>query len=331
MPDERVTSDPTSDPTFDPSVALVLIGRNEGARLVAALASIPGWVSPVVYVDSGSTDGSIAAAGAAGAQVVRLDLSRPFTAARARNEGFRALGAAAPDFVQFIDGDCALAPGWIETARAFLNANPAAAAACGRRRERFPDATIWNALCDAEWDTPVGKAMACGGDVLMRSSAFRQVGGFDPALIAGEEPELCVRLRAAGWEIWRLDAEMTLHDAAMTRFSQWWRRSRRAGHSFAEGAHLHGRPPERHWVAERRRALVWGAALPAVILAATVATPWAGLLILAYPLQIIRIRRRFGWTRAAFLTLGKIPEALGVTEFHWNRMRGAKRRLIEYK
>ena len=84
-------------------IAAVLIGRNEGARLVAALAAIPPDVFPIVYVDSGSTDGSVAAAQAAGARVVNLDMSRPFTAARARNEGFAALGTDLPEFVQFIE------------------------------------------------------------------------------------------------------------------------------------------------------------------------------------------------------------------------------------
>ncbi|MCX7644515.1 MAG: glycosyltransferase [Rhodobacteraceae bacterium] len=315
-----------------PRVAAVLIGRNEGARLVAALASVPPWVAPVVYVDSGSADGSVAAAEAAGARVVRLDLSRPFTAARARNEGFAALGPDLPDYVQFMDGDCSLAPGWIETARAFLEATPRAAVACGRRRERFPQASVYNRLCDAEWDTPVGRARSCGGDALVRASAFAAVGGFDPSLIAGEEPELCVRLRAAGWEIWRLDAEMTLHDAAMHRFSQWWKRMRRGGHAFAEGAARHGAPPERHFVRELRSALLWGAALPAVALLGAVAvSPWMLLLLLAWPAQILRLAPRLGLTRAAFLTLGKLPEAIGIAEYWLRRALRRPAGLIEYK
>lgn len=318
--------------TATPKVAAVLIGRNEGARLVAALASIPGDVSPVVYVDSGSTDGSVAAAEAAGARVVRLDLSRPFTAARARNEGFAALGPEVPDYVQFMDGDCTLAPGWLAVARSFLDSHPQVAVACGRRRERSPEASVYNRLCDAEWNTPPGRARACGGDALMRSAAFAAAGGFDPGLIAGEEPELCVRLRAAGWEIWRLDAEMTLHDAAMTRFSQWWRRTRRAGHAFAEGAALHGAPPERHFRRETRSALIWGLGLPVVtVLGAALISPWALLLLLALPAQVLRLAPRLGLTRAAFLVLGKLPEALGAVEYWWGRLTRTRRGLIEYK
>jgi GT2 family glycosyltransferase len=262
----------------------VIIGRNEGARLVACLASFPSDVKPLVYVDSGSTDGSVAVALAAGAEVVALDMTVPFTAARARNAGLqRLMECGAPGLVQFIDGDCQLQPGWLDAATAFLDGKPEVGVVCGRRREIRPEASIWNRLCDAEWDTPVGPAKACGGDALMRTQAVQAVGGYDPTLIAGEEPELCVRLRQAGWLIWRIDREMTLHDAAMTRFGQWWQRCRRGGHAFAEGAALHGAPPERHWVAERRRALVWGAMLPSVILAGLVVTPWAGVLLAAYP------------------------------------------------
>jgi GT2 family glycosyltransferase len=146
-----------------------------------------------------------------------------------------------PEYVQFVDGDCEVVPGWIETAAEFLDARPGVAIAAGRLRERFPEATIYNRLADAEWAKPVGRAAAAGGIMLARCRAVAEAGGFNPALIAGEEPELCLRLRRAGWEIWQLDAEMALHDIAMTRFSQWWKRTRRAGHTYAEGAALYGR------------------------------------------------------------------------------------------
>ena len=239
-------------------VGAVAIGRNEGERLVRCLASLRGRAERVVYVDSGSTDGSVAAARAAGAEVVELDLSRPFTAARARNAGFARLCDIAPDigFVQFLDGDCELAEGWIDAALAALAAGPDIAVVCGRRRERHPEASLWNRMIDAEWDSPAGEAKACGGDAMMRRSAVEAVGGYREDLIAGEEPEMCFRMRAAGWRILRLDAEMTLHDAAMTRMAQWWQRARRAGHTYAEGVALHGSAPERYRVAELRRTLL---------------------------------------------------------------------------
>ena len=223
-----------------PIIDAVVIGRNEGARLVACLGSVRGQVRRLVYVDSGSTDASVAAARAAGAHVVALDMTLPFTAARARNAGLTVLAEAPPDYVQLIDGDCVLDPGWIAAALAAFDRHPRAVVVCGRRRERFPEASVYNRLADLEWDTPVGQARACGGDALMRFAPVMTVGGFRDDLIAGEEPELCLRLARAGGEVWRIDAEMTLHDANLLRFGQWWRRMVRAGHAFAEGAALHG-------------------------------------------------------------------------------------------
>lgn len=315
-------------------IAAVVIGRNEGARLERCLEALAGRAGRIVYVDSGSTDDSIAAAGARGAQVVELDRAQPFTAARARNAGLaRVVEDPAIAYVQFIDGDCEIRPDWPDMARAFLEATPAAAVACGRRRERFPEASLWNRLADEEWAAPAGKVRACGGDALMRKDALAQVGGFNPALIAGEEPELCIRLRQAGWEIWRLDAEMTLHDAAMTRLSQWWQRCRRAGYTYAEGVAMHGRPPERHNVARLRRTLLWGAALPLVILAgALLVSPLALLGLLVWPLQVLRLTRRgMKPTSAAFLMLAKFAEMQGVLDWLWRRLRRGPVRLIEYK
>ena len=313
------------------TLAAVVIGRNEGARLVACLMALKGQVGQVIYVDSGSTDGSITAAEALGATVIPLNMDKGFTAARARNAGLTGLGNGV-ELVQFIDGDCVLRGGWIATATGFLNAHPDVAVVCGRRRERHPEVSVYNALIDREWDTAVGQTLACGGDALMRVKPVRDVGGYRDTLIAGEEPELCLRLRQSGWEIWRLDAEMTWHDAHITRLSQWWRRSQRAGYAFAEGAFLHGAPPEYHWIAQTRRALIWGAALPLVILVLAVLThPIALLLFAIYALQIARLALRTDLTWASFAVLGKFPEAIGALQFHWQRIRGAKTQIIEYK
>jgi glycosyltransferase involved in cell wall biosynthesis len=208
-------------------VGVVMIGRNEGERIRKCLESLGGIAKQVVYVDSGSTDGSVDMARAMGVEVVGLDMRVAFTAARARNEGFRRLRELAPDlaYVQFVDGDCELADGWLEKAVMFLGEHESVAVVCGRLREHYPERSIYNMLCDIEWDTPVGEAKSCGGNAVMRVGAFESAQGYRADLIAGEEPELCVRLRAAGWLIWRLDEEMALHDAAMTRFGQWWTRS----------------------------------------------------------------------------------------------------------
>ena len=322
------------------SLGVVVIGRNEGDRLRACLLSVMSPGRPVVYVDSGSTDGSVALAEGLGADVFCLDMTRPFTAARARNEGFRRLRASRPEVevVQFVDGDCEVVPGWLSAAVEFLMATPAVGAVCGRRRERHPERSVYNLLCDLEWNTPIGAARACGGDVAIRSQAMAAVGGFRDDLIAGEEPELCIRLRAAGWLIWRLDADMTRHDAAMTRFAQWWTRATRAGFAYAQGRQLHGGPPERHWVRESRSALAWGLGLPLLLLlVVALAGPVALAGFLLYPIQWLRLFAKGRGTRhgcaisATFLILGKFAEANGVVRYHVQRLLRTTPSLIEYK
>jgi GT2 family glycosyltransferase len=329
--------------TGSPAVGVVVIGRNEGERLKQCIASLSNVADHTVYVDSGSSDGSAEFARTAIRDVVRLDMRQPFTAARARNEGYRRLRELGPEvaFVQFVDGDCEMTRGWLENARKFLTEHPAIAVVCGRLRERYPDRTIYNMLCDIEWDTPIGESKACGGIAMLRVDAFDRMNGYRADLIAGEEPELCVRLRAAGWRVWRLGEEMALHDAAISRFHQWWKRALRGGYAFAQGVHLHGGAPERHCVRESRRIWIWGLGIP---LAVAFAAAWLGavalILLAIYPVQIVRlaIRGRHGrrsrrerWWHAGFLVLGKFPEMLGQLKFLFHRYFAGPSRLIEYK
>ncbi len=325
----------------DQRFGVVAIGRNEGERLHQCLASLSrSGPTRVVYVDFGSTDGSPQWARDQGVEVVELDMTRPFTAARARNTGFNRLREIAPDlrYVQFVDGDCELIGGWTEQALSFLKSHPEVVAVTGRRRERYPERSVYNWLRDRDWAGPAGEVRACGGDVMMRTHVLEAVGGYREDVLAGEEPELCVRLRAAGWRIWRLNVEMTLHDAAMTRFGQWWRRTIRTGHGFAQGAYLHGAPPERHWVWESRRAWLWGVWLPFGCLAATLAYwPWGLAAWLVYPLQVLRQTIRGHGSlgdraRVAFFeVLGRFAEAWGQIRFLRDRLLGRQVRLIEYK
>jgi glycosyltransferase involved in cell wall biosynthesis len=325
-------------------VGVVAIGRNEGERLKLCLESIPPGVAAVVYVDSGSTDGSIEMARARGATVVELDMSVPFSAARARNEGIEALRRLdrSVAFVQVVDGDCELCGGWIEAALDAIEAEPRRAVVCGRRRERFPEHSAYNALCDMEWNTPVGTADSCGGDALIRLVALDEVGGYDGSIIAGEEPEMCLRLRRAEWTILRVDHEMTLHDADMRRFVQWWRRAVRAGHAYAEGFARHGRGPERFNARELLSILAWGLLGPVAALALAWWTYGISvlLMVMAYGALWLRVRRhrlRAGdppdraSLYARSCVVGKFAQLVGAARYFWNRLRGRKTGIIEYK
>lgn len=325
-------------------IGVVVIGRNEGNRLHHCLLSVVGEGITIVYVDSGSTDGSVALARSLGVHVVELDLSISFTAARARNAGFEYLLLVEPniEFVQFVDGDCLLVEGWLERAVGELMRSPDVVVVCGRRQEEFPANSIYNRLCDIEWDTPVGEAKACGGDAMMRVSALKQASGFNPTLIAGEEPELCVRLRQAGGKILRINADMTMHDAQITRFSQWWKRSLRSGHAYAEGSWLHGRSPEQHWVKESRSIWFWGLLLPLLAIATAPLTFGLSILLVltAYALLIYKVykntlQRGFKSEDALLYSLfcvnGKFPQVQGQIQFHISRLLKRQRTLVEYK
>ncbi len=335
-----------------PPVAVVVIGRNEGRRLDRCLESLAGAADTIVYVDSASSDRSVEHARLAGAHVVELDPASPFTAARARNAGFQRVVAIDPEveFIQFIDGDCMLQPGWIDTALRALAERGDVAVVCGRRRERFPEASVYNRLCDVEWDTPLGIARACGGDALMRAEAFRRVGGFDDLLIAGEEPDLCVRLARLGYRVLRLDAEMTLHDAAMSHWTQWWKRAVRTGHTTADLLAKYGAAPEHRRARRALSALFWAVAVPSLWLT-SVAWSVAGsnaipvvvatcVAALAYAHLLARIRRRYmragrsladARAYAYSCVLAKFPETWGMVSSVGGRMSGRTARWIEYK
>jgi GT2 family glycosyltransferase len=322
----------------------VVIGRNEGERLRRCLNSLMGRGLTVVYVDSSSVDGSPALAQSLGAEVVQLDLSRPYTAARARNEGLERLCQvdSTVRFVQFVDGDCEVLDGWLETASIVLEENAAIGVVCGRRKERSPKSTVYNHLADLEWNSPVGETKACGGDAMMRVEAVLRVGGYNPEIIAAEDDEVCLRIRREGWKVARIDVEMTLHDMAMTSFHQWWRRSTRTGHAYAEGSAMYGRTSERHFVRQTLSAIFWGILIP--LTAFIMAWPTRGIslaLLSGYLLLYRRTRRYYavqrGWPLedarlyAFWIVLAKFPHGLGVIRYWLGRLSGKRSPVIDYR
>lgn len=325
------------------SVGAVVIGRNEGARLERCLATLAPQVDRLVYVDSGSTDGSAAMARGRGVEVVELDATQPFTAARGRNAGFAAFGDTPPDLVQFVDGDCAVEPGWIAGAVAAFAADGGLGIVTGWRTELAPDANAYHAMAEVEWHQPAGEIAACGGDLMVRAEAFRAAGGFDPAIIASEDEEFVIRVRKAGWRACRLPQVMTRHDIAMTRFAAWWRRNLRSGNGLAEVGDMH--PP--HFRAERRRAMVYGLALPLVLVLSVLAgfvwpPAWSGaaLAVAAYAVSALRVRRfvlgqgmpaHLALPVAGLFTLAKLPHFIGMCRHYLRRLRRAAPRIIEYK
>jgi cellulose synthase/poly-beta-1,6-N-acetylglucosamine synthase-like glycosyltransferase len=236
--------------------------------------------------------------------------------------------------VQFVDGDCEVEDGWLECASTFLQDNPRVAAVCGRRRERHPEASFYNRICDEEWDTPVGRANSCGGDAMFRVRVLEQVGAYDGALIAGEEPELCSRLRKADWHIWRLDAPMTVHDAAMFFLRQWWLRAVRSGYGYAQVWHKTVRgSAEPVYTRELVRALWWTVGVTFSAGLAALAFGWAGILVAPalWGAQYLRLTRQQGMRKAGHLMLGKVAEFLGALRYAGAAMFRRERKGIFYK
>ena len=331
-------------------VAVVVIGRNEGKRLQRCLRSIPDGV-PAVYVDSGSTDDSVAFARAIGITALPLDMSVGFTAARARNVGWRHVTnqEIPAEFVQFVDGDCELEANWVENAVTAIQAGPRTAAVFGRLRERFPEQSVYNRLCDDEWNVPVGAVEFCGGNALFRTAALKEAGGFSDDMIAGEEPDLCLRLRGLGWNFRRVDAEMALHDANIITFGSWWKRAKRGGFAYADHVLRHRARSNPMWGRQLKGIIFWGFAWPTGGVIMTLLfwlwQPLVGALLLAalagsYVLQFVRIAIRkhragtdwrFAKKYGALIVIGKFAEFSGALRCWISYLLNRQHGLIEYK
>jgi len=323
----------------------VVIGRNEGDRLAPSLRSVEAAGLPVVYSDSGSSDGSVARARELGVPVIELSPDRPFSAGRGRNEGLgealrRGSGAR---YAMFLDGDCELDPAFPAAARAAFEQHPDCAIVTGHLSERHPQASIYNRLCAIEWRSPAGRIQnmnALGGIMAIRISAFQEVGGFNLDAIAGEEPDLGIRLGLAGFSIVKIDAPMASHDANIMTFGQWWKRAVRGGHALAYRFAQHGRTRFRDGRREMASDLFWGLGLPLAILILLWPTRGLSLLLLGgYAVLGWRVYRRYrgeGLSRAdaglvsRFIVYSKFAHVVGIARYWLNRFRG-EFRIIEYK
>lgn len=330
--------------SFSKKIGVVAIARNEGSRLVRCLDSVVREACPVVYVDSGSTDGSCLVARDRNLEVVELDMSIPFTAARARNAGFERLREKYPEveYIQFIDGDCELVSGWLEAAAETLDNHPDVVAVCGWRRERYPERSVYNRICDVEWRSgSIGETLSFGGDVMIRTKAMAAVGGYNPSVIAAEDDELGVRLRQKGGKFLRINQNCTWHDADMHRLSQWWQRAKRCGYAYALVGQMHGALPERKFIKEVRDTWLWGLIVPLAALALMIPTHGVSLITFGrYPLSALRTIYKmrslgFSWPDSIAwglsCAMSAFPQAFGAVKFHRDRLFNKQHEIIEYK
>ena len=328
-----------------PLVSVVIIGRNEGMRLQACLRSIRradwhGVPHECIYVDSRSSDGSALAAAEHGATVLVLEDDKP-CAAKARNLGWR---AARGHHVLFLDGDTELDAAFVQRSLQALR-DERLCAVWGHRREARPAQSVYTRVLDLDWIYPTGRTLYFGGDVLVRRSALEAASGFDESLNAGEEPELCARLRALGWEIEHIDAPMTRHDLAINTFRAYWLRAYRSGIAYAEVTDRMRRRGEALWQHEARRdfrhAIVFMLSLPALVAALWAAPALALLLAAAGAALLARTAWRCSWKApgqwmlclqyAAHSHLQKVPALFGQLAFRRAARRRATLGSVNYK
>jgi glycosyltransferase involved in cell wall biosynthesis len=328
------------------ALSIVVIGRNEGERLARCLESIRAAralpePTELIYVDSHSTDGSPDWAASYGAKVVGLGPGR-LSAARARNAGWQA--GTAP-FVLFLDGDTILHPEFVQRALKEFS-DPSVSVVFGHRREIRPDTSFYNRVLDLDWIAPLGDSDFCGGDSIMRRETLEQTNGFNPELIAGEEPDLCRRIRGMGGRILHIDAPMTGHDLAMHRFNQYWRRATRTGYAYAEISARYRDTPDPLWSRESRKNLKQGSLyillFVAIAVTALVLHSWIPVVAAALGGVAVCVRSAMlsRWKNVPWGTLllfgvhshiQHVPILLGQLSYLWRSSRGQSRVLIEYK
>lgn len=329
-----------TNPVTRPQIDCVVIGVNAQATLKRCLTSIltcdyPAELLTIIYVDGGSSDNSISIAKSLpGVQTVSLTPDYP-SPGLGRNAGWKS--GTAP-LVQFLDSDTVMDKNWLSIS--ITEMLPDIAAVAGLRKEMHPEKSVYNWIGSLEWNGKPGDAESFGGDVLIRRQVLEETGGYDEELVGGEDPELSLRIRSAGWRIRQLQIDMTRHDLAMTRFSQYWKRTYRSGYGFAAVIDRTAGMKTVFWQKELRRIILRGGGfvgfsfLAFLALVLFPATPYgiatalllmsSGLFLLIYP-RLLRVdyfmrdkelTREQAQVYAWHCSFVVLPDILGVARFH---------------
>ncbi len=338
-----------------PHIDCVIIGVNCAQTLARCLASVRAADYPadrlhVYYADGGSIDSSLEiAARFAGVTIISLSPEYP-TPGLGRNRGWQ---QGVSPFVQFLDSDTLLDPGWLKKGVAALD-DPSVGAVQGLRQEMHPQRSLFNWIGDLEWNGPAGEADCFGGDVMMRRKVLEATGGYDEVLVGGEDPELSRRVVRAGWRIVQLPDPMTWHDLAMTRIGQYLKRAFRSGYGFAAVRDREARRSSDFWRHEIQKIVIRGggfvlSSLLGIFLifseSANLAAAGMGCLALGtgFLLRprlflVNKFRRLHSLSRkeanryAWHCSVVVVPQLLGVVRFYWGKwlkrpLRNRRRRL----
>jgi glycosyltransferase involved in cell wall biosynthesis len=294
-----------------PYLSVVIIARNEAAYIERALASVfeavRGTCAEAILVDSASTDGTVALARGFPVEIVRLEPGWFLSPAAGRYVG---LNIASGEYVFLLDGDTSLEPGFLEAALPILEADRGLAGILGKRRELTLDGGKVRVACEDAYriDRPrvyrLGDKL--GGSGLYRTSALREVGGFNPWLCANEEAELVLRLYDAGYRLLMVPQPMISHldhrPPSVDELRRRWRENLLVG--LGQVVRLH--PFRRHLYKGMSKTLSMFACLLALpLLAAVVLVMGQPRLLLVWPagmaaLYVIFVARGRSLTKPLF-------------------------------
>lgn len=152
----------------------------------------------IIAVDNDSQDASVALAGSHSS--IRLISAPSKSIAGVRNVGAR---AARGTYLYFLDADCVVPTGQLARARDIFRDTGCTATGC---KVGLPTNPSWVERSWVEMHQPISDSAASyinSGNLFVKSSAFRDICGFDETLVSGEDAELGLRLRKKGHTIFQ--------------------------------------------------------------------------------------------------------------------------------
>jgi O-antigen biosynthesis protein len=222
--------------THWPRISVVVCSYNGAATIgdcCEALGALDYPDYEVVVVDDGSSDATGEIAAGYGLRVIRTE-NRGLSSAR--NTGWR---EATGEIVAYTDDDAAPDRDWLHhLARSFLdgghagvggpNVAPPGAGRTARCVSNAPGNPTHVLLSDREAEHIPGCNSAFRRDVL------EAVGGFDPRFrVAGDDVDLCWRIRERGWTLGFSPAAMVFHRPRGS-IAAYWRQQRGYGRAEAQ-------------------------------------------------------------------------------------------------
>jgi len=247
-----------------PLISVVIIGLNISEKVVNCIKSVKESKYPnleIIYVDGGSSDGSVEKVKKLGYVKVIESNHENQTGGRQRNIGWR---SSKSDLIQFLDGDVLMDPNWIN--HAFKKINDRFIAVCGYRKERYPNKNWYNLINDIDWEKNIGETHHFGAEVLIKKSVLDDVGGYDDELISGQNGDISFRIKEKGYHILRIDKIMSYHNIKKNNFRKYFWRNFRHGYGHIQVAIRHYKKNGRRLLNNYIKIVIKGILNPVLIL-----------------------------------------------------------------